>query len=263
MPGVLASLKRLTASIILIIVLAAATLLFFEAFIAAPINLSNQLDLLVNISIVFGFATVVLYIFTNLKKLLTPYLGVQVATVLQLLLMGLTLIITVLVILGFFSVSAATLLTSAGIISITIGLIISTFVGGILSGALIFTTHKLKIGDDVMVNNMPGKVEDMSALVVRIRTDVGQTTIPNSAIASGGVIITKLQAPEPTQEKRLPYNVGDKVVTMFKNEEGVIKEVTAFLTLIQLDSGRQITFLNTAVLTGAVAVAKISLPMES
>jgi len=256
--GLLDSLKRLTASIILIVVLAAATLLFFEAFVASPTNLPNQLYLLGNLSIVFAFTTAVLYILTHLKKLLTPHFGMQVATVLQFLLMGLTLTVTALVVLGFFNVSFSALIASAGIISITVGLIISTFVGGILSGALIFTTHKLKIGDDVMVNNMPGKVEDMSALVVRIRTDIGQTTIPNSAIASGGVIITQLQAPEPTQEKRMPYNVGDRVATLFKNEEGTVKEVTAFRTVIQLDSGRQITFLNNAVLTGAVAVAKIT-----
>lgn len=258
MAGLLDSLKRLTATIVLIVVLAAATLVFFEAFIASPSNLPNQLDLLVNLSIVFAFTTVVLYIFTHLKKLLTPHLGVQVATVIQFLLMGLTITITSLVVLGFFNVSFTALIASAGIISVTVGLIISTFVGGILSGALIFTTHKLKIGDDIMVNNIPGKVEDMSALVVRIRTDVGQTTIPNSAIASGGVIITQMCLPESNQEKRLPYNVGDRVVTLFKNEEGTVKEITALRTIIQLDSGKQLTFQNNAVLAGTVAVAKIA-----
>ena len=233
MAGLLDSLKRLTAAVILIVVLAATTLVFFEAFIASPSNLPNQLDLLVNLSIVFAFTTVVLYILTHLKKLLTPHLGVQVATVMQFLLMGLTITITALVILGFFNVSFTALIASAGIISITVGLIISTFVGGILSGALIFTTHKL-------------------------RTDVGQTTIPNSAIASGGVIITQMRLPEPNQEKRLPYNVGDRVVTLFKNEEGTVKEITPLRTIIQLDSGKQLTFQNNAVLTGAVAIAKIA-----
>ena len=96
-------------------------------------------------------------------------------------------------------------MTSAGIITVTVGLIISTFVGGILSGALVFTTHQLKIGEDVMVNNVPGRVIDMTALVMRIRTDVGQITIPNSAVASGGVIITSVRKPEPAFESRLPY----------------------------------------------------------
>ena len=71
-------------------------------------------------------------------------------------------------------VSPETLLTGAGIISITIGLIISTFVGGILAGALVFTSHQFRVGDTVIVNNIPGKVTDMTAIVTRIRTDVGQ-----------------------------------------------------------------------------------------
>jgi small-conductance mechanosensitive channel len=256
--GLLDSLRRLTASIIIIVLLAAATLTFFEVFISAPTNLSNQLDTLVNISLVFAFEAMVLYILAHLKRLLTPHLGIQVGTFMQFLFMGLTLTVATLVILSFFNVSLSALLASAGIISVTVGLIISTFVGGILSGALVFTTHKLKIGDDVMVNNMPGKVVDMTGLVVRIRTDVGQITIPNSAIASGGVIITQLRLPEPNQEKRLPYSAGDRIVTSYKNEEGVVTEVTAFHSIVTLDSGKQIQFLNTSVLSGAVAVAKVT-----
>ncbi len=253
----LVSLKRLAASIVIIVALAATTITFFEVFIATPTNLSNQMDLLVTLSILFACVAVVLYIFTRLKSLLTPHLGVQVATVMQFLFMALAMTVTAFAVLSIFNVSLSTLLTSAGIISITVGLVISTFVGGVLSGALVFTTHKLKIGDEVMVNNMPGKVSDMTALVVRIRTDVGQITIPNSAIASGGVIITQLRSPEPTQEKRLPYNVGDRVLTSFRNEEGIVTEITAFHTTIQLDSGKELMYLNTGVLTGAVAVAKV------
>jgi small-conductance mechanosensitive channel len=172
--------------------------------------------------------------------------------------MGIAILIMTFIILGFFDVSLTTLLTSAGIITVTVGLVISTFVGGILSGALVFTTHQLKIGEDVMVNNVPGRVIDMTALVMRIRTDVGQITIPNSAVASGGVIITSVRKPEPSFESRLPYVVGDRVVTLYKNEEGVVKELTAFHTTILLNSGREIVFLNNSVLSGAVPIAKIT-----
>ncbi len=251
------SLKRLIASIVLIIVLAAVTITFFEVFIAAPTNLSNQVDLLINISLVFAFASVVFYNLIRFKTILAPHFGIQAATIIQFLLMGLALTVTAFIILGFFHVSLSTLLTSAGIISITVGLIISTFVGGILSGALVFTTYKFKIGEDVMVNNMPGRIVDMTALVVRIRTDVGQITIPNSAIASGGVILTSVQKPGLEQEKRVPYVVGDRVMTSFRFEEGIVKELTAFHTTVLLDSGKQITYLNTSVLSGAIAIAKI------
>jgi len=252
------SLKKLAAFILFIIVLAAGTILFFDLFLAGPTNLPMFLDRLVDISLVFIFTLVAIFILRRIKTLLTPRIGLQIATILQFLSMGVAILIMTFVILGYFNVSLSTLLTSAGIITVTVGLIISTFVGGILSGALVFTTYQFKIGEDVMVNNVPGKVVDMTALVMRIRTDVGQITIPNSAIASGGVIITSVRKPEPAFESRLHYVVGDRVITSYMNEQGTIKELTGFHTTVLLDSGKEIVFLNNSVLSGTVAIAKIS-----
>lgn len=256
--GVFTSLKKLVAFLILIVILAISTLLLFELFVARPINLPTFLKELVQITIVFAFSLTAIYFLRHVKPLLTPRIGLQAATILQFILLAIALLVMTFGILDIFGVSLSTLLTSAGIISVTVGLIISTFVSGLLSGALVFTTYQFKVGDDVMVNNIPGKVTDMTALVMRIRTDVGQITIPNSAIASGGVIITAMRKPELTQESRLHYKVGDKVITSYRNEEGIIKEVTAFHTTVSLDSGREITFLNNSVLSGAVAVAKVT-----
>jgi small-conductance mechanosensitive channel len=155
-------------------------------------------------------------------------------------------------------VHTSDLLTGAGIISITAGLVISTFVGSLLSGFLVFANYRFKVGDNVMVNNIPGKVIEMSALVMRIQTDVGQITIPNSAIASGGVIITVVRDNETLQESRLHYKVGDRVVTEYQNEQGTVKEITAFYTVIRLDSGKEITYLNNSILSGGVVIAKIA-----
>jgi small-conductance mechanosensitive channel len=253
-------LKKLFAFLIFIVILALATVLVFGLFATGPINLPTVLKQLGDLIIVFIFGMVGLLALSRSKQLLTPHIGVQAATVLQFFLLAIAGITLGFVVLGIFGVPASTLLTSAGIISVTVGLIISTFVGGLLSGALVFTTHKLKIGDDVMVNNMPGKVTDMSALVMRIRTDVGQITIPNSAVASGGVIVTAVRQPEPQQESRLHYVVGDRVITSYKYEEGTVKEITPFHTKVQLDSGKEITFLNTSVLSGPVAIAKVTSP---
>ena len=226
--GLLDSLKRLATFLIFIIVIAIVTIAFFEFFVAAPINLPTFLERTGNICIIFGFTLIALYYLTRVKNLLAPHVGLQVATVFQFLLLGLALLIMTFSIFATFNVSLSTLITSAGIISITVGLIISTFVGCILSGALVFTTYQFKIGEDVLVNNMPGKIADMSALVMRIRTDVGQITIPNSAISSGGVIITAIRTPDPAQENRLNYKLGDRVITSFKLEEGVVKEIRHF-----------------------------------
>ena len=110
-----------------------------------------------------------------------------------------------------------------------------------------------------MVNSIPGKVTEMTALVMRIQTDVGQITIPNSAIASGGIIITAVRKyEEPLKEGRLHYAVGDRVITSYINEQGIVKEVTLLQTIVRLDSGKEITFLNNSVLSGAVPIAKIT-----
>ncbi|MCW4028566.1 MAG: mechanosensitive ion channel family protein [Candidatus Bathyarchaeota archaeon] len=257
MAAIIGSLKKLFVFLMFIVILAVCTVLVFGLFATGPINLPTFLKQLGDLIIVFVFGIAAIFLLARSKTLLTPHIGIQAATIIQFFLLAIAGVILSFVVLGIFGVPISTLLTSAGIISVTVGLIISTFVGGILSGALVFTTYQFKIGDDVMVNNMPGKVTDMSALVMRIRTDVGQITIPNSAIANGGVIVTAVRKPEPQQETRLHYTVGDRVITSYRNEEGIVKEVTAYHTIIQLDSGKEIEFLNTSVLSGTVAIAKI------
>jgi small-conductance mechanosensitive channel len=160
-------------------------------------------------------------------------------------------------ILSIINVSATELLTGAGIISITAGLVISTFVGSILSGFLVFTNYRFRVGDNVIVNNTPGKITEMSALVMRIQTDVGQITIPNSAIATGGVIVNVIRGFDAA-ESRFHYKLGDRVVTAYMNEQGIVKEITPYYTLIYLDSGKEVTFLNNSILSGAVVIAKIA-----
>lgn len=51
---------------------------------------------------------------------------------------------------------------------------------------------------------------------------------------------------------------ADRIVSTYMNEEGVVQELTPLHTVIALDSGRELTFLNNSVLSGAVAVAKIA-----
>jgi small-conductance mechanosensitive channel len=257
--GIITSLKKLVAFIIFIVILAISTLLVFDLLVAEPVNLPMFFRQLGEIIIIFAFwLTTIFLILRHVKPLLAPHLGLQAATILQFILLAIAILIMTFGVLDIFGVSPSTLLTSAGIISVTVGLVISTFVGGLLSGALVFTTYQFKIGEDVMVNNVPGKITDMTALVMRIRTDVGQITIPNSAIASGGGIITAVQKPDAAQESRLRYALGDRVITSLMNEQGTIKEITAFHTTVLLDSGKEITFLNNSILSGAVPIAKIT-----
>ncbi|HVP16544.1 MAG TPA: hypothetical protein VMT42_04185 [candidate division Zixibacteria bacterium] len=89
-------------------------------------------------------------------------------------------------------------------------------------------------------------------------TSESSETDPNTAIVQGGVIVTTFPASEAIVRSRLPYSQGDGVCTTYMNEQGVVRELTPFCTRIRLDSGKELTFLNSSVLTGSVAVAKIS-----
>jgi small-conductance mechanosensitive channel len=256
--GFVDSFKKFGVFLTFLVVLGVSTIYIYDLFIAATINLPSFLIQTFRIIIILGFWLTIILLLRQAKPFMTKRLGNQAATVLQFSMGAIAVIIMSFGVLHTLGVSPETLLTGAGIISITMGLVISTFVGGILAGALVFTTHRFKVGDTVLVNNIPGKVIDITALVTIIRTDVGQISIPNSAIASGAVIITAVHKYEAKSESRLPYSIGDRVVTSYMNEEGTVKELTPLHTIILLDSGKELTFLNNSILSGTVAIAKIT-----
>jgi small-conductance mechanosensitive channel len=256
--GFVDSFKRFTILLTFLIILGFSTIYIYDLFVAATINLPTFLTQVFRIILILGFGLTIILLLRQAKPFMTKRIGNQAATILQFSIGAISVLVMSFGVLHTIGVSPETLLTSAGILSITMGLIISTFVGGILAGALVFTTHRFKVGDTVLVNNIPGKVLDITALVTVIRTDVGQMSIPNSAIASGTVIITAIHKFEAKSESRLPYSIGDRVVTTYMNGEGLVKELTPLHTTILLDSGKELTFLNNSILAGTVAIAKIT-----
>ena len=252
------SVKRFIIILAFLIGLAVSTILLFDLFIAPPINLPTFLRQTLRITLIISFGFIILVFIRRSKSVMTSHMGAQAATILQFFIGAIAVLVMFFAVLHTLGVSPESLLTGAGIASITIGLIISTFVGNILAGALVFMTHKFRVGDTVLVNNIPGKVTEITMLATRIKNDMGQISIPNSAIASGAVTVTKIQKYETTSQSRLPYALGDRVITTYMEGEGVIKELTPLHTIILLDSGKELTFLNSSVLSGSVAVAKIT-----
>ena len=260
MAHVIRSFKRFVIYLIVTLALTTVVLYIFHQFVAQPISLSRLIEQAVEIIISVGAWLAAIIIIRRFKPSMTQQVGIQASTLIYYVMLALSVLVVAFVVLYILKVSVTDLLASAGIISVTVGLVISTFVGSLLSGFLVFTTYQFKEGDNVIVNNIPGKVTEMTALVMRIQTDVGQVTLPNSAIASGGVIVTAVREYQPTKGSRLPYSLGDRVITSYMNEQGIVKEITVLRTVILLDSGKEITFLNSSVLSGGVAVAKITQP---
>ncbi len=258
MTGLINTFKKFAIVLGGLVVLGVGTVYLFDLFVAAPINPFIFSRETFRIILIVGFWLVILWFIQHARPFMTTRIGGQATTVLQFLLGVVGVLVMIFGVLDTLGVSPENILVGAGIASITMGIIISTFVGGILSGALVFTTQSFRVGDDVLVNNIPGKIIDVTTLVTKIRTDVGQMSIPNSAIASGAIIMTAIHKYESKSLSRLPYAIGDRIVTTYMNKEGVVKELTPLHTVIALDSGEELTFLNNSVLFGGVAIAKIT-----
>jgi len=256
--AILNSVKRLLVVFITLVLVALVTILLYNSFIAAPINGRTIFDKTIEVSITIAFWVIILVFVRRSRPLMAKRIGDQATTVLQIVMATVAVLFMIFSVLSSLGVSPESLLTGAGFASITIGLIISTFVGSLLAGALVFTTHKLRVGDTVIVNNVPGSVIELTPLVTRVRTDTGLITIPNSAISSGAIVVTKVQKYDNSLQNRLPYVVGDRVVTAYMPGEGTVTQITALRTVIQLDTGREITLLNSSILSGAVGIARIT-----
>lgn len=258
MAGFVNSFKKFIIVIALLALTGFGTVYMYDQFVSVPGSLFLFSKQSLRIMLIVGFWLIVLFFIRRSKSFMVTRFGVAPTALLQFMMQSLSVLVMGFGVLHTLGVSPGNLLVGAGVISLIIGVVLSTFVGNIVAGALVFTTHSFKVGDGVLVNNVPGRILDITAFVTKIRTDVGEISVPNSAIASGGVIMTAIHKHEVKSLNRLPYNVGDRVVTTYMKGEGVVKELTPLYTVIALDNGKELTFLNSSVLTGTVAVAKVS-----
>jgi small-conductance mechanosensitive channel len=252
------SIKRLALIITILIVVGSSIVFAIDPFVPGE-STTLLIHQFVKTIIVVSFGLIIVFFIRRSKPLLSKHVGAHLALVFQFFMILVVGIVVVFSSLDIFKVSPTTLLVGGGIASIVIGLVISTFVGNILAGTLVLMTRPFSVGDTVVVNNIPGKVEEITAMVTRIRNDMGGlVVIPNTAIMQGGVVVTTFPASEEVVLRRLPYSQGDRVYTTYLSQEGIVSELTPFYTKIRLDSGKELTFLNSSVLTGSVAVARIS-----
>ena len=257
-PKFISSFKRFILVQFVIVVLTFLSVYVFDQFTAGQVGFTSILRQVGRILIVIVFGSVAVIVIQRTKPLLSKHLGTHAAAVIQLLMILIACIIVIFAILHIFDVPPSSLLIGGGIVSIVFGLVISTTVGNLLAGSFILITHSYKMGDTVLINNIPCKVKQITSLATKVENDCGgQIAIPNTAIMQGSVIVTDFGQDDTDMASRLPYAKGDRVYTTYLNQEGVVTELTPFQTRILLDSGKELAFMNTSVLLGTVAVARI------
>jgi small-conductance mechanosensitive channel len=250
--------KKFITITVLLIICTSAAIFLFERQVAEPVKLSTLLRQSIDTAIVIIAGSLIVFLIRRFRNVMVKRIGPQLATIFQLFMMLIAVVITLFTVLDIFQVSATTLLLSGGIITLVIGLIISNLIGNTFAGTMILISNAFKVGDNVLVNNVPGRIEEITTMFTRIRNDMGgMIIIPNTALISGSIIVTKMPHDDSAPGSRLPYALGDRVYTTYLNENGTVKEITPLQTKILLDSGKTITFLNTSVMTGMVAIARI------
>jgi small-conductance mechanosensitive channel len=230
----------------------------FDELVAPKIPPNTVFVQTVRLLIVLMTTGIAVFVIRRMKKFISEKTQTNVATFFEFVMIGLVFLMSIFSLFHIFNVDTNTLLISGGIISITLGLVVSTFVGDTLAGMLVFLLNLYHIGDTVFVNNIPCRVDEMSAFVTRFRNDAGGIlSIPNTAISQGSVIVTRFPDITGVTISRLPYAKGDRVYTTYMNAEGVVVALDSIHTQIRLDSERELSFLNNSVLSGTIAVAKI------
>ena len=148
MAGLVDSFKKFAIILIFLVILSLGTVYVFDQFVAAPTNLLIFSRETLRIIIIVGFWLVILLFLQRAKPFLATRIGAPAAAVLQFSIGAIAVLVMILGVLNTLGVSPENLLIGAGIATVTVGLIISTFVSGILAGALVFLTHSFRVGDD-------------------------------------------------------------------------------------------------------------------
>ncbi len=184
--------------------------------------------------------------------------GPYAASVFSYVLVILDFFVILLAALDIFDVPVSSLVLGGSFGAIIIGLAVSTLFGNIFSGALMLITKPVGVGDDVLINNIPGRIEAISTVFTRIQNESGtETIVPNTAIISGAVTLTKVP-PVSEMAGRLPFTVGDRVYTSYVGGEGTVKGVSSLYTIVLLDGGKEVRIPNNGIMTGAIYIARVN-----
>src|SRR5512136_3235589 len=113
------SVKKFTIVLTALIGLAFGTIVLFDLFIAAPINLPDFLRQAARIVLILGFWLLILLFIRRAKLFMTARIGSQAATIIQLFMGGIAVLVMSFAVLHTLGVSPESLLTGAGIASVT------------------------------------------------------------------------------------------------------------------------------------------------
>src|SRR5512136_1809526 len=157
------SLERLLAILLILVVSTLVSIYVFDQLITQLVGIASFVQQAGRISIVIVSGSIAVLLIRRSKRILSKYIGVHATSLLQIFMILTTLIVMIFSILHILQVSPSSLLISGGIVSIVFGLIVSSFVGNILAGNFVLMTRPYKIGDTILINNIPCRVVEITS----------------------------------------------------------------------------------------------------
>src|SRR3989475_2167527 len=135
---------------------------------------------------------------------------------------------------------AGGLLASSAVIGIVVGFASQRTLGNFVAGLLIAFTQPLRLGDDVVVENIEGTVEEIGLIYTFVRTENGdRLVIPNEKLASDTIRNSTIRSREKVAEISLQVPLGqdlgaivDRLRTLAADGEVYVSDLSGNATVV-------------------------------
>ena len=170
----------------------------------------------------------VLFLLRRVVDFLSPMLSIRTMTIIKMLMSLITCAGVFLIIyrsLVYFGMDPGVLMTSAGIVSVIIGIGANSLVGDILAGILMLVEGDVQIGDIVRIGDFRGRVEELGILKTKLY-DIDYYTvkiIPNKEIRD--VVHLSMHRAAIGLEIQISYEEDlERVEKLLREELGTMKK---------------------------------------
>src|SRR6478752_7058477 len=135
---------------------------------------------------------------------------------------------------------AGGLLASSAVIGIVVGFASQRTLGNFVAGLLIAFTQPLRLGDDVVIEGIEGRVEEIGLIYTFVRTENGdRLVIPNEKLASDTIRNSTIRSREKVAEISLQVPSGqdlgavvDRLQTIAADGEVYVSDLSGSATVV-------------------------------
>jgi small-conductance mechanosensitive channel len=126
---------------------------------------------------------------------------------------------------------AGGLLASSAVVGIVVGFASQRTLGNFVAGLLIAFTQPVRLGDEVVVENTEGVVEEIGLIYTLVRTDNGdRLVIPNEKLASDTIRNSTIRSREKVAEISLQVPFGKDLGAVVDRLRSLAPEAEVFVS---------------------------------